>query len=127
MPRTFVTLIKATSCTMHATVVHCAFEISFITYFCTVAQRVTSKETWEVCDVIVKVVPFQRKRDAVQAMVEDCTPENTIVIEDVPEGIDEDHLAMYLEKVTKLDEDEFTVKYKGTKALMVLQGDVEEG
>lgn len=100
---------------------------SHLLYFCAVAQRVTSKETWEVCDVLVKVLPFQRKHDAVQAMVEKCTPANTIVIEDVPEGIDEEHLGMYLEKVTKLDDDEFTVKHKGTKALMVLQGDVVEG
>ena len=106
----------------------CIFGISLITCFCAVAQRVTSKETWEVSDVVLKVLPFQRKHDAVQAMVENCTPDNTIVIEDVPEGIDKEHLVMYLEKATKLEEnEEFTVKHKGTKALMVLQGDLEEG
>ena len=76
----------------------------------------------------MKVLPFQHKHDAVQAMMENCSPNNTIVIEDVPEGIDEGHLGFYLEMVTGLEEDdEFTVKHKETKALMVLQGDVEEG
>ena len=68
----------------------------------------------------MKVFPFQRK----QGIVEKCSPDTTIVIEDIPERVDEDYLKFYLEKVTRLEEgDEFTVECKGTIALMVLQGE----
>ena len=84
------------------------------------AQRVSLKESWEICDVQVKVCPFQRR----QGIVEKCSPDTTIVIEDIPEGVDEDNLKFYLERVTRLEEgDEFILDHKGTKALMVLQGE----
>ena len=83
------------------------------------AQRVAKKESWEICDVHVEVFPFQRK----QGVVEKCSPDTTIVIEGIPEGVDEEHLKFYLEKVTKLEEDDFTVECKEANALMVLQGE----
>lgn len=53
-----------------------------------------------------------------------CSSDNTIVIEGIPEGVDEEHLKFYLENVTRLEEgDDFTLEHKGTNALMVLQGD----
>ena len=88
--------------------------------FYAVAQRVSLKESWEICDIQVQVLPFQRK----QGVVEKRSPDTTIVIEGIPEGVDEEHLKFYLEKVTKLEEgDEFTLEHKGTIALMVLQGE----
>ena len=84
------------------------------------AQRVCLKESWEICSVQVKVYPFQCR----QGIVEKCSPDTTIVIEDIPEGVDEDYLKFYLEKVTRLEEgDKFILEQKGTKALMVLQGE----
>lgn len=81
----------------------------------------------EVCAVPMKVFPFQHTHDALQEIMEKCTPNNTIVIEGIPDGINEEYLCMYLEKATRLDEDEFSVEHKGTKALMVLQEDAAAG
>ena len=68
----------------------------------------------------MKVFPFQRK----QGIVEKCSPDTTIVIEGIPEEVDEGYLKLYLERVTRLEEgDEFILEQKGTKALMVLQGE----
>ena len=86
------------------------------------AQRVAQKECWQICEAQVQVFPFQRNRAGAQGVVDRCSPDTTIVIEDIPEGVDEDHLKVYLERVTKMEEDEFTLDQKETKAVMVLQG-----
>ena len=92
--------------------------------YCAVAQRVTQKESWQICDVQVKVFPFQHKHDGAQGMVETCSPDTTIVIEGIPEDVDEDHLKFYLDKVTGLDEgEEFALYHKETVAVMVLLGE----
>lgn len=88
-----------------------------------VAQRVAQKKSWQICEAQVQVFPFQRNRDGAEGVVEKCSPDTTIVIEDIPEGVDEYLLKMYLERVTKMEEDEFTLDQKETKAVMVLQGE----
>lgn len=87
------------------------------------AQRVTQKESWPIGAVQVKVFPFQHKRDGAQGVVEKCRPDTTIVIEGIPENVNEGHLKLYLEKVTGLDEEEFALHQKETKAVMVLMGE----
>lgn len=69
----------------------------------------------------VKVFPFQHKCGSMQRIVGRC---NTILLEDIPEGTNEEHLKLYLESVTKLDDDKFTLEHKGAKALMVLKEEV---
>jgi len=89
-----------------------------------VAQRVTQKESWQICEVQVTVLPFQRKRDGAQGMMEKCCPDTTIVIEGIPKDVNEEHLKFYLEKVTRLEEgEEFVVYHKETIAVMVLLGE----
>ena len=92
--------------------------------YCAVAQRVTQKESWQICEVQVKVFPFQHKRDGAQGMVEKCCPDTTIVIEGIPNDVNEEHLKFYLEKVTRLEEgEEFALYHKETVAVMVLLGE----
>ena len=86
------------------------------------AQRVTQKESWQICEVKVKVLPFQHKRDGAQGMVEKCCPDTTIVIEGIPKDVDEEHLKLYLENVAKLEGEEFALYHKETVAVMVLLG-----
>ena len=88
------------------------------------AQRVSQKESWQICEVQVKVLPFQHKRDGSQGMVEKCCPDTTIVIEGIPKDVNEEHLKFYLENVTKFDEgEEFALYHKETVAVMVLLGE----
>lgn len=82
------------------------------------------KESWDICgDAPVKVSLVAVQLDAMQEIVEKCSQDNTILIENIPEGIAEEYLRLYLECVTPLVEDDFTLEHKGTMALMVLQGD----
>ena len=91
--------------------------------YCAVAQRVTQKESWQICEVQVKVFPFQQKRDGTQGMVEKCCPDTTIVIEGIPKDVNEEYLKLYLENVTRLEEGEgFALYHKETVAVMVLLG-----
>ena len=94
-------------------------------YVCAVAQRVSSKESWEVCNINVqfKVSLAVAQIDAMQEIGETSSQDNGILIEGIPDGVTEDYLRLYLESVTKLEEDAFTLEYKGTTASMMLQGD----
>ena len=91
--------------------------------YCAVAQCVTQKESWQIGKVQVKVFPFQHKCDGAQGVVEKCRPDTTIVIEGIPENVNEGHLKLYLEKVTRLEEEEFALHQKETTAVMVLLGE----
>ena len=57
-----------------------------------------------------------------QGIAEWCTPENTIVLENVPKGVNIQSLQHKVKEVTELKEDDFVLEYKGTLALMMLQG-----
>lgn len=88
-----------------------------------VAQRVSSKESWNICDVEVKVFSITSNCTIVQGIVEKYTPDNTIVIEDIPEGVNLKSPKCQFNEVTELEEDDFTLEHKGSKALMVLLGE----
>ena len=71
----------------------------------------------------MKVSLVEVQPDAVQELMEKCNQDNTILIEKIPNGITNNYLKLYLKSVTGLKEGDFTLEYKGTMALMVLQGD----
>ena len=72
----------------------------------------------------VKVSLYQPKPDPdpLQDILAQYTRENTLVLKELPASVNDTHLALYIEMVTNMMEDDYTLDRRGDTALMKLSG-----
>ena len=99
---------------------YCTY-IMYMFYMFTVAQRVVARNVWDIMGVPLRVSFPQRKRDPLEQVMRECNPSNTIVLGNIPNGIGDEHLLLYIENITGLEENEYKLHFQGREeALLIL-------
>ena len=95
--------------------------IMYMFYMFTVAQRVVARNVWDTMGVPLRVSFPQRKRDPLEQVILECNQTNTIVLGNIPNGVEDDLLTLYIESTTGLEEKEYKLHFQGREeALLIL-------